>query len=248
MFIPFANMATSGPSFSPVNITGIQEWWESSNGISLAGSNVATWTGQVNSTILTAITPGNGLLYNAADANVNGKPSLANDGSTYSSLRNSNISTFVPGGKRSIFFIFRANTGNAGYSMIGGQTSTGGAASEIALYISAPGATDTLGCYFFGGGSKPSSTSTLNKTYCMIVTYDDVGSAEYYIIDENGTTSTFSATGLNANDQVPFLLEAGGYNNALLFNGLVTEFGFVNGIMSAGDIADLQQYMLDTYI
>ena len=237
------------PSFSPADITGIQEWWESSNGITLAGSNVETWTGQINSTVLTAITPGSGLLYNASDANVNGKPSLANDGATYSSLRNTTVlSDFTPTQDRSQFYIFRANTGNAGYSMIGGQTSTAGNASEISAYISAPGATDTLGSYFFGGGSRPSSTITENKTYCFVITYSNVGSANYYIIDETGTTSTASTTGLGANDLNPFTLEIGGYNNGLKYNGLVTEFGFVNGIMSAGDIADLQQYTLDTYV
>jgi hypothetical protein len=246
---PFAYMATQVPLFSPADIVGIQEWWESSNGITLAGSNVETWTGQINSTVLTAITAGSGLLYNAADANVNGKPSLANDGATYSSLRNTTVlSDFTPTQNRSQFYIFRANTGNAGYSMIGGQTSTAGNASEVSAYISAPGATDTLGCYWFSGGSKPSSTSTLNKTYCLIVTYSNVGTAEYYIIDEDGTTSTSSVTGLGANDLNPFTLEIGGYNNGLKYNGLVTEFGFVNGIMSASDIADLQQYTLDTYV
>ena len=249
MFIPFANMATKAPTFVPTDIVGIQEWWESSNGISLAGSNVATWTGQINSTILTAITPGNGLLYNATDVNVNNKPSLENDGATYASLRNTAVlSSFTPTQNRSQFYIFRANTGNAGYSMIGGQTSTGGAASEISAYISAPGAADTLGSYFFSGGSKPSSTSTLNKTYCLIITYSNVGTAEYYIIDEDGTTSTASVTGLSANGLPTFTLEIGGYNNGLKYNGLVTEFGFVNGIMSAGDIADLQQYTLNTYV
>ena len=237
------------PSWSPEDIVGVQEWWESSNGISLAGSNVATWTGQVNSTVLTAITSGNGLLYNASDSNVNNKPSLANDGSTYSSLRNTAVlSSFTPTQNRSLFYIFRANTGNSGYSMIGGQTSTAGAASEISAYTSAPGAADTLGSYFFNGGSKPSSTSTENKTYCLIITYSNAGTAEYYIIDEGGTTTTASATGLNANDLNPFTLEIGGYANALLFNGLITEFGFVNGIMSSGDIALLQQYTLNTYV
>lgn len=246
---PFAFMAPSGPAFSPADITGIQEWWESSNGITLAGSNVATWTGQINSTVLTAITAGNGLLYNASDSNVNNKPSLANDGSTYSSLRNTAVlSSFTPTQNRSQFYIFRANTGNAGYSMIGGQTSTAGNASEISAYISAPGAADTLGSYFFGGGSKPSSTSTENKTYCLVITYTNTGAAEYYIIDETGTTSTTSVVGIACNDLNPFTLEIGGYNNGLKYNGLVTEFGFVNGIMSASDIADLQQYTLDTYI
>jgi hypothetical protein len=250
IFTPFAFMAeTAAPSFSPADITGIQEWWESSNGISLAGSNVATWTGQINSTVLTAITSGNGLLYNASDSNVNNKPSLANNGSTYSSLRNTAVlSDFTPTQNRSQFYIFRANTGNSGYSMLGGQTLTQGAASEISAYTSAPGSNDILGSYFFSGGSKPSSTSTANKTYCLIITYSNAGTAEYYIIDEDGTTTTASVTGLNANDINPFTLEIGGYNDSLKYNGLITEFGFVNGIMSSGDIADLQQYTLDTYV
>ena len=235
--------------FLPSDITGIQEWWNSSNGISLAGSNVNTWTGQINSTILTTNSAGNGLLYNATDSDVNNKPSLENDGSTYASLRNTTVlSDFTPTQNRSQFYIFRPNTGNVGYSMIGGQTSTGAAASEMSANISSPGFNDTLGCYWFSGGSKPSSTSTLNKTYCLIVTYSNVGTAEYYIIDEDGTTSTSSVTGLAANDLNPFTLEVGGYNNGLLYNGLITEFGFVNGIMSASDIADLQQYTLNTYV
>ena len=250
IFTPFAFMAPSGPppAFSPADITGIQEWWNSSAGILLDGSNVDQWTGQINSTILATNTIGNGLLYNASDSNVNNKPSLANDGSTYASLRNTTVlSDFTPTQNRSQFYIFRANTGNSGYSMLGGQTTTAGNASEISAYISAPSNNDKLGSYFFNGGSKPSTLSTLNKTYCFIVTYNSAGTAEYYIIDEDGTTSTFSVTGLNANDINPFTLEIGGYNNGLLFNGLITEFGFVNGIMSTSDIADLQQYMLDTY-
>ena len=241
----------AGPEipWAPTDIVGVQEWWESSNGISLAGSNVATWTGQVNSTILTAITPGNGLLYNASDSNVNNKPSLANDGSTYSSLRNTAVlSSFTPTQNRSLFYIFRANTGNSGYSMIGGQTSTAGNASEISAYISAPGSNDILGSYFFTGGSKPTAYNTLNRTYCFIITYSNAGSANYYFVDETGSTFTYLVPSINANDLNPFTLEIGGYNNGLRFNGLITEFGFVNGIMSAGDIALLQQYTLDTYV
>ncbi len=236
------------PSWSPTSITGIQEWWNSSAGILLDGSSVDQWTGQINSTILSTNTIGSGLLYNATDSNVNGKPSLENDGSTYASLKNTTVlSDFTPTQNRSQFYIFRANTGNSGYSMLGGQTSTAGNASEISAYISAPGSTDKLGAYFFTGGSQPSTLSTANKTYCFIITYSNTGRADYHIMDEDGTTSTFSKTGLNVNDLNPFTLEIGGYNNSFRFNGLITEFGFVNGIMSTSDIADLQQYTLDTY-
>jgi hypothetical protein len=250
IFTPFAFMAPTGaaPAFTPANITGIQEWWNSSAGVLLDGSSVDQWTGQINSTILATNTIGSGLLYNASDSNVNNKPSLANDGSTYASLRNTTVlSDFTPTQNRSQFYIFRANTGNSGYSMLGGQTSTAGNASEISAYISAPSNNDKLGAYFFNGGSQPSTLSVANKTYCFIITYSNTGTAEYYIIDEDGTTSTFTKTGLNANDINPFTLEIGGYNNSFLYNGLITEFGFVNGIMSTSDIADLQQYMLDTY-
>lgn len=249
---PFAFMAApSGPppAFTPADITGIQEWWISNAGILLDGSSVDQWTGQINSTILATNTIGSGLLYNASDSNVNGRPSLENDGSTYASLRNTTVlSDFTPTQNRSQFYIFRANTGNSGYSMLGGQTTTAGNASEISAYISAPSNNDKLGSYFFTGGSKPSTLSVANKTYCFIITYNSAGTAEYYIIDEDGTTSTFSITGLNANDINPFTLEIGGYNNNFRFNGLITEFGFVNGIMSTSDIADLQQYMIDTYV
>ena len=242
----------AGPEipWAPTDIVGVQEWWNSGAGITLAGSNVATWEGQINNTILTSNTPGNGLLYNANDANVNNKPSLANDGSTYASLRNTAVlSSFTPTQNRSMFFIFRPNTGNVGYSMIGGQTSTAGNASEISAYISAPGANDILGSYFFGGGSKPTAYNTLNRTYCFIITYDSSGFAWYYFVDETGSTFTYLIpSGIACNDLNPFTLEIGGYNNGLKYNGLVTEFGFVNGIMSAGDIADLQQYTLDTYV
>ena len=248
IFTPFAFMAPSGPAFSPVDITGIQEWWTTSAGIAETGGQLDSWTGQINSTVLTTITPGSGLLYNATDSNVNNKPSLANDGSTYSSAANNAISSFTPTINRSLFFIHRANTGNVGYSMVGGQTPTGAFQGEIVPNISSPSNNDKLGVYFFSGGSKPTNITTLNKTYCFIVTYNSAGTADYYIIDEDSTTNTFNAVGLGANALSPFRLEAGGYNNGLRYNGLITEFGFVNGIMSASDIADLQQYMIDTYV
>ena len=243
----------------PLNITGIQEWWNSSEGISLTGNNVDTWTGQVNGTVLTKAAVGeDGLLYNASDSSINNKPTLQNTGEVYAPLINLDVTTFTPTVDRSMFFIIKPDAEQAGATTIGGQTVVQGAnnASGVLPLTSDPTGGSVFSISFFNQTSSPSfeytpTTLTVNnEVYCFIITIPSSTTANLNIMDSSGTVYEQSETGLiDVGDMSPLKLSIGGNygNDPQDYVGLIMEWGWVNGVMSSGDISGLQQYTLDTY-
>ena len=233
--------------FTPADIVGIQEWWNTGAGLVETSNQVQSWTGQINSTVLTKNT-GTGMTYTAADVEANNKPTIYQTAArNLATLQNNNITSFTPTVERFIGFIGIAkDTGNAAYRIMGGQTSTGGSASEAALLVSSPTGANLSGAYFFTGGVKTAAATANDELFYMIVQIDSGGTTGtiYY-----NTTSGTAVSGINLNTISPFNIEVGGYENSSATNweGKVMETFVGTGTISASDLTDLDTYVSSTY-
>ena len=236
----------SPPFTDPSDLPGIQEWWNTGAGISQTSNVMNSWTGQINGTVLTTES-GTGMTYSSSDAAVNNQPSITNDGSK-ATLRNTTITSFTPTTARSIFFVLKTDIPVASNSYIGGQTTFDNPPCLVALYSSQIGDPDNLGVFFVNGGGKSTGVSTVNDVLTYIVTIPNASSANYHIKYKGGSATSAAFAGVSGlDDQSPLQFEAGGYANSSQFEGKIMECGWVNGVMSATDISNLQDYVDNKY-
>ena len=236
----------SPPFTNPSDLPGIQEWWNTGAGISQTSNVMNSWTGQINGTVLTTES-GTGMTYSSSDAAVNNQPSITNDGSL-ASLRNTTITSFTPTTARSLFFVVKPTASPSTVTYMGGQTSFDNPPSVVAFYTSGPGDTNNLGGYFVNGATKTTGVSTANDVLTFVITVTNATTSGYALKYKGGSATSGTFTGVSGlDDQSPLQFEAGGYANGSLFRGKIMECGWVNGVMSATDISNLQDYVDNKY-
>lgn len=244
-----APASTPPAAWTPASLTGVQEWWYTGAGLVQTSNEAQSWTGQVNSTVLTKNT-GTGLTYTAADSDVNNKPTIAQNASrNLATLQNANITSFTPTVQRYVGVIgFAKTTSTSNYRIIGVETSTGGTSSEIAPFVSSPTNPNKAGAYFFSGGQKTFGITTDDTLFYIVVQINTGGTSGdgYY----NSTTSGNSFTGVSVADLDPYNIEAGGYQNGaggFNWDGKIMEMFVGNGAMTSEDFSSLDSYVTDTY-
>ena len=235
------------PSWTPADLGGLQEWWNTGAGLSISAGAVQSWTGQENSTVLTKNT-GTGLTYTAADSDVNNRPTIAQNASrNLATLENNSITSFTPTTERYIGFIgFTGDTSISDWRIMGGNTTTGGTSSEIAMFQSNPGNPNTAGAYFFTGGAKTGPGTSTNELFWFVVQVNSAGTGGNFYYNNTNPTSF---TGVSVTDLSPYCIEVGGYDNSSGFNwdGKVMEVFVCNGTITSGDLSDLDSYVTDYY-
>lgn len=241
------------PPFTPADLTGIQYWWNTGFGINQTGSALVSWTDQISGSVLTSYA-GTAMTYTAADANVNNQPSVYNN-STYASVFNGNITNLVIGGTDdySIIFIGKPETiGSATYAIWGGNTSTGGASSELAPYISSPDGADVPGFYrflypaFAGIRTNTSTTAGTSVVFHAICYQNSTQTITQYY---NTTTPNTTTTGAGSNiDRVPFRFEIGGYTNSIRYKGRIMEAIILKAVPTTQELTDLNTYVQNKYV
>lgn len=190
------------------------------------------------------------MTYNSSDSNVNNQPSFINNG-TKAVVTNSNITSFTPTTARSVFFVAKPNlVGDGSNNFMGGQGGNVNPPSYQKFYTSGiySDSADKLGIYSQPGGPNPSGIATQNQVLTYIITIPNTTSFTHEIKFKGSSAISVNKTGLTDLDlQSPLEFEAGGWGGVDLFNGTIMECGFVNGVMSATDISNLQTYVDNKY-
>jgi len=245
----FANNAPSSSTWTPADLGGIQEYWYTGAGLAVTSGAAQSWTGQINGTVLTKNT-GTGLTYTAADSDVNNKPTIAqNAARNLATLENNNITDFTPTVQRYLGVIgYTGTTSDSAYRMMGMTTTTGGAASEVALFVSAPSNANKSGAYFFGGGAKTGAATADNQLFYSIVDITNASGTTGNLYYNSGTAT--GVTGITVSDIDPFAIEAGGYDNGaggFNWDGKLMEMFVCNGNITSDDLTNLSTYVTNTY-
>lgn len=64
------------PAFTPANFRNLGDWWNTSYGVQLSGTDVDSWVG-INGNVFTPVHPEYKSIYESSDADFNGLPSIS---------------------------------------------------------------------------------------------------------------------------------------------------------------------------
>ena len=239
-----------GPSWTPADLTDVLYWWYTDAGVTTSGGGVTAWTDQITSRTL-SVQAGTPMTYTASDPLFNNLPSIYNNG-TMATLVNAALTGDIANGDDfTQIWIGRPDTiGSANYAIWGGETVTGGAASELAPYVSSPDGADLPGYYRFSiGGAGRTNTIGITSGGSLIyhiISYDmSAGTiAQYW----DSTTANQTSTGLPSSvDRNPFRFEIGGYTNAIQYKGYLLECIVMKNVPTPTELSDLDTYVTSRY-
>lgn len=242
---------TVGGGWTPASLSNLYDWWTPSTGVSLSGSNVLTWTGY-NGTVLSPVTAGNYATYSASDAAWNNKPSIlinpSNAGGEWG-YRNNALTTSVS--SKTVIAVAKMITlkDETSFTMLLGQNGP-----RFATIWRTTG--NELFGYSDGLGAQTYTTlgvSNADGSYIFSLSeYYVNGSAIKWYASNTSTLGTVKKTlsSVTANYAFFDTINLGGYQpvaNLGCSRFSVVELIYVNGILSAGELSNLETYINTNY-
>jgi hypothetical protein len=235
----------SSTPWTPAQITGLDDWWTSTSGVNLSGSDVVSWSGY-NGNLFTPTNSGRYALFTSGDTAWNNNPSLTINPSAaggewgYTASTNNTTQT-----KTQMIVCKKITSGNEDAVFLSYDNNFTSSIPRIAILTNTPdywGYTSDMGA---GTSYSTMNVNDANNTYFF-------GSMEYITsgtptINWYGSnTSTLGGVKKTATttSRLQNTIGLGTYFNILNSAKFsVVEVITINGVISGGDLTNLQNYI-----
>jgi hypothetical protein len=246
---------TAPALWTPEDLSNLYCWWRADTGITTSGTNVTSWASKAGAVSRTLVQAGGSTnsVYNSADSSFNNQATIEFPSNRNGCLTIGDVSSSLSQISAVCFIFSPLGLPRAGYDLMGGFTSTGGASGEIAIGPSTNAFNNEYSAYTFTGGQKTSGVASTNGGKQFMIG-DFSGTAGNIIFYPNSTTGVSTDTTVSSlNPNVRY--SAGGYGEpgntfagTIGFYGKIMEMIITTGTRwTAQDVSDLSNYVSTYY-
>jgi hypothetical protein len=238
---------SGGAAWTPAQLSNLWDWWTASSGVGLSGTNVISWSGY-NNNVLTRENASFSPLYQSTDAAFNNQPSIrinpnnanADCGMDITTNSNTTSKTWILIGK-----VIQKKSGDTPILTINEGISTRGG-------VWGADGSSNYWCYYNGVGANYAGSNFTNGQY-LFLRWDynrSGGVANYYQSNTNNLGNLIQTFNPPTNQNF-----TGGKFSVVSYNSQygvsskidIVDVIFVDGILSAGDVTNLQSYITSKY-
>jgi hypothetical protein len=232
-------------TWTPAQITGLNDWWTSTSGVNLTGSNVDSWSGY-NGNLFIPYNASNKALYTASDSNWASNPSITinptNAGGEWGYKAPTNITT---ASTISTFVVARNNTLTDEKPLL--LVINPGAGVRVASLWRTAGGNTLWGFGYDGVNNLYNSLGVSDVAPSYIfneLVYNNSSSQYDWYASNTSTLGSVKQTMTGVSNKLLTEIQIGTYFGVLgSLNFSVVEVISINGLISGGDLTNLQNYI-----